>query len=371
MTPGRPVRVPAPPAGGSHVLLVGCGAIGSHLVPHLARLRGLSCVTLVDPQRYEASNLAGQAIDRRDVGRSKAEAQARRLRRLAPALTVRAIPSRVEDVPLGRLRADIALACLDSLRARQVINERARRLRMPWIDAGIDATGLLSRVSVYGPGPDAPCMECRWSAADYALVEQSHPCGEIEAAAPTMAPSGLSGLAAALMALECGRVLTGREDEAVAGREVLLDAAHLRCFVSRDARRDDCRFDHRCWQVERLKHGPHDLTFDDALALGGSAGCDEGRLRVAGSPVLMGLTCAKCGSRRPLFRLEASIRTRDRRCPRCGERTLATGLDTHWEIDRTTLRGTRLRRPLAWAGIRSGDVITIVGPEGESHHELA
>ena len=87
-----------------HVVLVGCGNIGSHLVPLVARWKEVGEVTLVDFDVYEPKNVASQSIDARDLGpRSpcKRGACARLIRRsrFSPF-------ARVEDVALGRLRAD-------------------------------------------------------------------------------------------------------------------------------------------------------------------------------------------------------------------------------------------------------------------------
>jgi len=123
---------------GRHIATIGAGGnIGSHLVPHLGRLPGIERVTLVDPDNYERRNLWSQDITPGAIGRSKARVQARRLQRINPQLRVEAIASAVEDVPLGRLRCDLILACLDSRRARQTVNEVAWRLGIPWIDAGV------------------------------------------------------------------------------------------------------------------------------------------------------------------------------------------------------------------------------------------
>src|SRR5213594_4159488 len=151
----------------ARVTIVGAGGnIGSHLVPHIGRTTGVSLITLVDRDRYEADNLPAQDIDTRDVGRSKAEAQARRLRRINPGLAVVALNADVEAVPLGALRADVILACLDSRRARLVVNQAAWRLGVPWIDAGVDGGDRLVRIQTFVPASDAACLECAWEQAD-------------------------------------------------------------------------------------------------------------------------------------------------------------------------------------------------------------
>src|SRR6185436_3680323 len=112
----------------AHVVLVGAGAIGSHLLPHLARSPQVSRITVIDRDRYDAGNTRGQLIDARDIGRPKALAQATRLRRINPELQVIPIRSSVERLPLGALRASVILAALDSRKARMIVNQMAWRL---------------------------------------------------------------------------------------------------------------------------------------------------------------------------------------------------------------------------------------------------
>jgi hypothetical protein len=129
---------------------VGAGAIGSHVLPHLARSPRVSRVTIVDRDTYELANLSGQDIDAHGIGRPKAVAQMRRLRRINPALELHAIYGAVEDLPLGALRGDVILGCLDSRFARMTLNQASRRLGMPFVDAGVEPTGMLARVACRG-----------------------------------------------------------------------------------------------------------------------------------------------------------------------------------------------------------------------------
>jgi hypothetical protein len=168
----------APVAAGSGVnaVVAGCGNIGSHLVPHLARIPGVGRVVLVDPDAYEPKNLAGQDIRARDVTRSKVEVQAERLREIRPELDVVAVADRLENLPLAHFRNAIVFGALDSRLARKQLNQAAWRAGSPWIDMAVDGPGLLCRVSVYSPGLDSPCIECGWDAADYETLRQNLPC---------------------------------------------------------------------------------------------------------------------------------------------------------------------------------------------------
>ena len=132
-----------------HIVVAGCGNTGTHLLPHLARSPHISRLTLVDPDHYEIANVAVQNIDRMDVGQPKVVAQANKLQRIRPAmgassLEVIALQERIEDVPMGLLRCDLLVSCLDSRAARQHVNQIAWRLGIPWIDCGVLGSQILA-----------------------------------------------------------------------------------------------------------------------------------------------------------------------------------------------------------------------------------
>src|SRR5712692_6109386 len=113
---GRPrsceMNLPDP---GKSVVVVGAGGnIGSHLVSHVARMPSVVRITLIDKDTYEPANVRGQDITPHEIGKLKAVVQAKRLSRINSRLNVEAIADAVERVPLGKLRADVILACLDS-----------------------------------------------------------------------------------------------------------------------------------------------------------------------------------------------------------------------------------------------------------------
>lgn len=77
-------------ASGAHVLLVGCGALGSTIADQLAR-SGIQRLTVVDGDRLEPGNLLRHAATIREVGLNKAEAVAKIAAAANPELDVRAI----------------------------------------------------------------------------------------------------------------------------------------------------------------------------------------------------------------------------------------------------------------------------------------
>jgi molybdopterin/thiamine biosynthesis adenylyltransferase len=358
------------------VVVVGAGGnVGSQLIPHLARLPKIDRIAVIDKDVYEVANLSSQEILPRDVGRRKVTVQARKLREIRPDLEVVTIHAPVETVPLGKLRADIVLTALDSRRARQHVNESVCRLAVPWIDAGVDAGALLVRVSAFMPGPDQPCMECTWDERDYAALEQRYSCHPSDHRTfSTDAPSSLGALAAALMAMECGKILSAEPDPGLFGRQILVDARHYGASVTRFRRNADCRLaDHSRWRIQRLDRTPDQLTIGDALELGPTnLACDAVRgLRVGTSSFVTKLACSSCGKVRSLLRTLASLDTSALRCRSCGEIMTANGFDLRERLETGRLNATTLRRTLRSVGLRPGDVFTVGAPGNENHFELA
>lgn len=357
----------------SHVVVVDAGGnIGSHLVPHLGRSPLVSSVTLIDRDHYAPGNVITQAIERSDVGKSKAVVQARRLRKINPRLDVKALARDVKDVPLGRLRGAAILGCLDSRHARLVLNQASWRLGIPWINAGVDGDSLLVRVQTFVPASDAPCLECAWDRTDYAAVEQDYPCHGGASPTPSGAPSSLGALAAALQAIELEKLLGADRAHALIGRDLLLDARHHRHFVTSYHRNADCRMpDHAGWQISPFAGTAAGTTLAEMFAHGSILrGANEQlSFQVAGQRLVVGLTCLGCGAAEPALALERAVRDKIVTCPRCQGRLQPVGFDL---TDAAPLSESDATRdwPLARIGIRAGDVISLVTPSVEAHYQI-
>jgi molybdopterin/thiamine biosynthesis adenylyltransferase len=351
-----------------HVAIVGLGNTGSHLVPLVGRDNGVAEVTLIDFDSYEAKNVLGQSIDAADLG-PKVAIQARRLRRINPAIEIHPICARVEDVPVGLLRADVILAGLDSRAARRHVNRLAWRLGVPWIDAAVDAAGLLVRVHVYVPGGDSPCLECEWDKTDYALLEQEYPCLPQGQRTPaTNAPASLGALAAGLMAIECRKVLDGDREHLLAGRQVMADFRHHLHDVTSFRRRSDCQFDHETWRAERLLEPPSRLTLGQVVQQAGAGGVALG---LEGQSFVRALFCPACGCEcecPPC--LSRRIAPARRRCPKCGQAMSVRGFDMFDWLETGALAAGDRRRWLSSLGFRAGDMLTVRDQAGEHHWEF-
>jgi molybdopterin/thiamine biosynthesis adenylyltransferase len=317
-------------------------------------------VTLIDRDVYEAQNLVGQDITAAEVGETKARVQSRRIQRIAPELEVEAIADSVEDIPVGAMRSDVILAGLDSKRARQIVNERAWLLGVPWVDGGVEADGLLARATVYLPGENAPCIECAWGPRDYETIEQQFPCGGGRADVPaTRAPSALGGLAASLVAIEAERLLSGVRNPDDSGHSILVDARHGRSYPTTLVFNTTCLMPgHRDAPAAVIGECRDDIALGEILDGAGS-------LRVPGQSFATALTCGRCGDRCEEVRLIVSLRTRPAPvCSRCGGEMVASGFDTTDELRPADLPARVLSSSLRDLGIRPRDWLRASAPDG-------
>lgn len=372
------------PAGrcGKRLVVIGAGNIGSYCIGLLGRIQGVERITLVDGDIYQSSNLSGQDIQSRDVGKWKVLVQANRLRGVNPHLEVRAIGAWVQDVPRGLLRSDVIITCLDSRSARQITNELAWRLAVPWVDSGVDAAGLLARVNVYIPAPGASCIECAWNDDDYEELEQSYAClgsGSNRAGAQrpvttaTNAPASLGSIAAGLVATECEKLLDGDYAHLAQDKQVLVDCRHHKCLVTRYAINKLCRFDHAIWSTDPIPWQPARISVGDFCDwVAGSRGPGTLELGLEGHSFVHRLVCGQCGelAKNCLYLSRRTPPSRSR-CTACGQPLVASGFHTTDSLLCGSLSGAQRRRSMSSVGFRHGDIVTVRAAGGEHHYEFA
>jgi adenylyltransferase/sulfurtransferase len=173
-------------------VLIGCGALGSHIASHLVRA-GVGRLVLADRDFVEWHNLPRQALyaeaDAAE-GVPKAVAAARRLRQINSLVT---IEEHVVDVNADTVEAliagaDVVLDGADNFEVRYLVNEACVKHRTPWVYGGVLATYGLSAAILPG---ETPCLRC--------LLGPMAPPGAV----PTCETAGILGPAvAAIAALE-------------------------------------------------------------------------------------------------------------------------------------------------------------------------
>jgi molybdopterin/thiamine biosynthesis adenylyltransferase/DNA-directed RNA polymerase subunit RPC12/RpoP len=334
-------------------------------------MRGLAEVMVVDRDTYEEKNVVSQNVRPKDVGKRKAEVQARVLKEIDPDLKVTTCSDAVENIPMGRLQCNVLVACLDSRQARRYVNRIAWRLGIPWVDAGVEQGGLLARMNVYRPtaDADAPCLECAWDERDYEMLSAEYSCaGGAPGVSATNAASGLGALAASLQALEIQKILDGQWEQVAVGAQILIEARHHHFYRSSFRRNPTCRFDHRTWRIRHLPSAPDAVPLSDAFRLGGNGKNGQHEqtvIRLEGRVFITGGWCPDCGHRSQMMCLEGRLLPRQKTCFRCGREVAVIEMTD--KLTSGEMPAPLMRRDLSRLGLRSGDIVTVSNGHGEIH----
>ena len=144
------------------MLIVGCGALGTHAAQALARA-GVGRLLLVDRDIVEWSNLQRQVLFTEAdalAGTPKAVAATAHLRESNSDIRIDAA---VDECSASFLRSlptppDLVLDGTDNFPTRYLINDWCHRQQVPWIYAGAVATEGAAMVVL----PSGPCLRCLW-----------------------------------------------------------------------------------------------------------------------------------------------------------------------------------------------------------------
>jgi adenylyltransferase/sulfurtransferase len=195
-------------------VIVGCGATGTALSNLLVRA-GVGRVRIIDRDFIELNNLQRQILfDEDDIAANlpKAEAAARKLRRVNSEVTVEGV---VADVNPGNVLglledADLVLDGSDNFSTRFLLNDACLYLAKPWIYIGVIAAyGMTATFIPDGAAAKLPgersatgCLRC--------LLQEMPPPG----ATPTCDTAGVIAPAVTLLtgvaAAEAMKLLAGR-----------------------------------------------------------------------------------------------------------------------------------------------------------------
>jgi molybdopterin/thiamine biosynthesis adenylyltransferase len=150
----------------AHVVLVGCGGIGSPALQYLAGA-GIGRLTLIDSDTVDASNLQRQTVfTPSDIGRPKAEVAAEWVRRFDDALEVRAL---VERIGAGRIGggnaarvpedATVVLDGCDNFATRLIVSDACVAAGVPLTSAALGRfQGQIANFAGHLPGQS--CYRC-------------------------------------------------------------------------------------------------------------------------------------------------------------------------------------------------------------------
>jgi adenylyltransferase/sulfurtransferase len=198
----------------ARVLIVGSGGLGCPVALYLGAA-GVGHLTLVDDDHIEVANLQRQiAFETAQLGESKAERLADRIRGINPLITVDVIRQRLEgedfDAPVTQ--ASLVLDCCDNFNTRFALNRACLKASVPLVSgAAIRGEG---QISVYDSRqPQSPCYHCLYPEQG----NEDLTCSEAGVIAP------LVGMIGAAQAMEAIKVISG-VGKTLVGRLLIVDA---------------------------------------------------------------------------------------------------------------------------------------------------
>lgn len=205
---------------GAHIAMIGCGGIGSPALQYLSAA-GIGQLTLIDDDVVEESNLQRQTIfAAADIGVAKAEAAAAWVARFDPAITVRAVVSRIDRGNAASLLGGVTgvLDGCDNFATRLAVSDSCVALRLPLTSAAVGRfQGQVANFAGHLPGQ--PCYRC--------FVGDAFDADDCDSCAADGVLGAVAGMVGSLAAMQALRVaLAGRATlgDPQWGRLQLLDA---------------------------------------------------------------------------------------------------------------------------------------------------
>lgn len=189
----------------SHVLMIGCGGLGSAASLYLAAA-GVGKLVIVDDDQVESSNLQRQIIYREtDLETSKVAATAQQLSQLNPAVKVRALNQRLtkEQLQLEVMLADVVLDCSDNMPTRQLINRVCFEQKKALISAA--AIGWQGQFAVFDFSAKQAHRACYHCLYPFEQLQQAQKCSDSGIVGPVVGTLGNYQALAALQKLATGR----------------------------------------------------------------------------------------------------------------------------------------------------------------------
>jgi molybdopterin/thiamine biosynthesis adenylyltransferase len=193
----------------AHIVVVGCGGLGSWIAVGLARM-GVRRFTLIDDDHFDRTNAPRQLMFGQNIGESKAHALAQNV---VPHMTnpgeLRSIALPLEQAWPSVGKLDALIVGVDNNRTRLTASSLGRRLGVPVIFAMLSRDGL--RAQVFRQDPGGPCLTC--------VLPNLDP----DAAAPCAAAAIAACFLAAAHAVEMAAAAIMRTTRSPSWRESSLD----------------------------------------------------------------------------------------------------------------------------------------------------
>ena len=275
-------------------LVVGAGAIGNEVLKNLALL-GVRNLTIIDLDHIEVHNLTRSVLFREsDVGRSKAEVAAARVRDLLPEAATSVLEGSLQEnlSPSLVKQHDVVFSCLDNFEARLALDELCQLARVNQISGAIDARYATVESYPYKAGLQCGCYSCNLPEGAFQRIAQRYSCGWlrrvglVERKVPTTIIT--SSLVASMMVSWSLRLVRNEEGRLPIARRLLTDT-----FTGLGGASDLLR-SAACPSCSQLQEHVEILKWDGPLDLGDATAARHLRARLP-TEVIFSAQCAACG----------------------------------------------------------------------------
>ncbi|MFA0087105.1 HesA/MoeB/ThiF family protein [Vibrio sp. E150_011] len=165
----------------SHVLIIGCGGLGTAASLYLAGA-GIGRLVIADQDVIELSNLPRQiAYRQQDVGSKKTEALKQQLMDRNPEINVRTVSKYLDgkQLSLEVSLADIVLDCSDNMRTRQAINKACYMTKTDLVSGAAIGWGGQISVFRFNAETSIPCYRCLYPFDELASAQRCSESGII------------------------------------------------------------------------------------------------------------------------------------------------------------------------------------------------
>jgi molybdopterin/thiamine biosynthesis adenylyltransferase len=127
------------------VVVVGVGALGSHLVQFIRNCEAK--IRVIDFDRIEQKNVMSQFHARNSVGKGKAQALGQLMQFLFN-VKIETVPHKLVKENVEQLlgKSDLIVDCLDNAEARILVQEYARKNKVACLHGALAADGMFGRV---------------------------------------------------------------------------------------------------------------------------------------------------------------------------------------------------------------------------------
>lgn len=213
-----------------HVLLIGCGSLGSAVATMLAQ-EGVGKITLVDPEIYEPSNSIRHQVDQKWFGIPKVNALKERINSLSPETIVNPLIQSIgnvnnrlnnDNIIAELIRSDIVIDTTGNHSVSHYINSLCTEVSKQFVIGSVTNGAWSTEVVSVIPGKTG-CWGC-WNMYYSRKIPPSEPIGELIFAPGCNQPTFSGGISNIIIAagLISQAVIDILTDKKIEGEEYLL-----------------------------------------------------------------------------------------------------------------------------------------------------